>query len=95
MSSDIDVDNLFSEETLGELGEIRCTPIKPAYFRANRTIIVKNVDHFIMEYSEEELLKNINDLNKDHLKAVSLFKFPSGRTFKVECLSHEMAKKMY
>ena len=41
MSSDIDVDNLFSEGTLGELGEIRCTPIKPAYFRENRTIIVK------------------------------------------------------
>ena len=42
-----------------------------------------------MRCSEEELLENLNDLNKDHLKAVSLFKFPSGRTFKIECLSYE------
>lgn len=93
MSSESDIDMLFFEGTLNKLSEMRCSPIKPSFLRTNRTIILKNVDRFIMEHSEADLIENINEFNKEYLAVVSLFKFPSGKTLKFECRTSEMAAK--
>ena len=46
-----------------------------------------------MEHSETEIMLNLNEQNVDFLECISVYKFPSGRTFKFECLTTEMAKK--
>ena len=70
--------------------EIQCTLITLKFLKANRSIIVKNADPFIMEHSDEEILHNFNDSN-DQLEATSFVRFPSGKTFKIELKSTEIA----
>ena len=91
MATVSDAKKLFMGETLDQLADIRCTHIKPSSLKTNRTIIMKNVDGFIMDYSEEDICANINELNGGRLKIENVFKFPSGKTLKFECLSAEMA----
>ena len=90
MAKESDVELLFAVDACKKLGDLNCIPLKPNYLRANRSIIVKNVDRYIMELSVEELVTELNESN-DHLKVTNVFKFPSGKTFKFECESAEMA----
>ena len=87
----IDVDKLFTDSLLTKLDELNCVPVKPAFLKANRTIIVKFANNFIMDHDECTLLEDINENNSPWLKIGELFKFPSGKTFKFECASTDMA----
>ena len=91
MVRQVDVEALFSDVSSKKLEALDCVPLKPNFLRTNRTVIVKNVDRYIMELSEGELIEEINNSN-EHVKATSAFKFPSGKTFKFECQSTEMAQ---
>ena len=91
LSSQSDVDKLFSDSILSKLDHLNCTPVKSGLMRKNCTVFIKNVDPFIMELNESELLSNLNEMNGDNLKALSLKKLPSGKTLKFECETSEMA----
>ena len=91
LSSQSDIDKLFSDSSLSKLKHLNCIPVKSGSMRKNCTVFVKNVDPFIMELNESELLSNLNEMNRDNLKALSLKKLPSGKTLKFECETSEMA----
>ena len=89
--TETDVDKIFSKDTTTQLAKFRCTPLKPGFFKSNCTVIVKNVDKFIMEHDELEIKSSINSSNSDKFIALDVFKFPSGKTFKIEFKSTETA----
>ena len=93
LDSDEDVDKLFSDESISQLRDARAHPLKPRYLMKNRTVLVKSVDRFIMEYSEEEIQLNLNTMNVGSFSVVNVHKFPSGKTFKFECTTSTMATK--
>ena len=63
----------------------------PAEVFRQCTIFLKNVDPFIMDLTELELLTNLNEMNQGKLRALYVNKLPSGKTLKFECESSEMA----
>ena len=87
------VDMLFSDEVTKKLADLRCSVIKPPYLTTSRTIVVTRVNRFIMEHGSEEIEEEINSSNEPWLVISNVFKFPSGKTFKFECNSAEMAEK--
>ena len=91
MAKESDVEALFSVVTKKKLEVLNCIPLKPNYLPSNRSVIVKNVDRYIMELSVDELMTEINESN-DYLKVNSVFKFPSGKTLKFECESAKWLK---
>ena len=92
MLSQDDAEKLFNSEVLALLSDIRCTPSTPIYLKTNRTIVVKNVDRFIMDHSEDEILENINLLNARNFSVTKVHKFPSGKTFKMEFKTAKMVE---
>ena len=85
------VDKVLSDEVIAKLGDVRCIPVKPSYLTSNRTIIVKSANSFIMEHSDDAIMENINGNDNDWLEVSAVHKFPSGKTFKIECKTTEMA----
>ena len=84
-----DFDRLFSQDVISQLNDIRCTIVKPQFLKADRTVIVKNVDPFIMEHTDQEICDDLNASN-DNLEVVSFVRFPSDKTFKIELASKQM-----
>ena len=89
-----EADKVFDETVLNQLDNLRCTPTKPYYLKSSRTIIVKNADMFLMDHCNTEIMDNINASNMNDLKVTDVYKFPSGRTMKFECITACMARNV-
>ena len=91
-NSDEDVEKLFSAETIQALETKSFHPIVPQTVKAKKTVIVKNIDSYLCDFDCESLISSINEINSPWLKICSLFKFQSGKTFKMECETQQMAR---
>ena len=60
--------------------------------KQKKTVIVKNIDSYLCDFDCESLISSINEINSPWLKISSLFKFQSGKTFKMECETQQMAR---
>ena len=88
-----EIEKVFSTDVSSKLNEYSVSAIKPTYLTTSRTIIALRANQFLMEHSKEEITDNINQNNEDWLEISHLYKFPSGKTFKFECKTMEMANR--
>ena len=77
-----DVDKLFTDNCINAFTALNCSPIMPAQLKAKRSVIMKKVDDYIYQYSEGEILTEINRQNS-LIQASSVFKFPNIKMLKI------------
>ena len=84
-----DVDKVFVEDCLSAFETLNCIPVMPPQLKAKRSIIMKSVDRYIYEFSENEILYEINRVNAT-LKAITVSKFSNARIIKITLSNQEM-----
>jgi hypothetical protein len=85
-----DADKIFSEGSLTALTAINCVPTMPLFLKSKRTVIVKKLDSYIYDNSQDEIKVELN-ANNDGVSVVDVFKFPNSNIIKVICNNQESA----
>ena len=81
LSSISDADNLFQSKCMRDLKKINVEPLTTQELIAQRTIIASNVDRFVYEKNEDQLLSNLTTIGE--YKIDSLFKLPRYNSLKI------------
>ena len=84
-----DADNIFSDTCIASLENFSFFPIMPPELKSKRCVIIKRLDSFIFDHTEDQILEELNSKN-NALEAVSLMKFPNSRTIKVNYKNQKM-----
>lgn len=85
-----DADRIFSDRCLQELSDENCQPVMPPDLKAKRCVLASRLDTFLVEFSSEELIKEINEQNS-YLEVVEIIKLSSGKLLKIVFKNQDMA----
>lgn len=89
-----DLDKIFNSTTNVQLEEEGLTPIIPLELKANRSVIILNVDTHIYSNNESDIMEEImnkNDWAKENI--TNLVKFPNSQILKITFKQSSQAKK--
>lgn len=92
--NDHDMDVVFSSPTIKDLNSHNFYPQLPPELKANRSVILPNVDIHIYSNAEEEIVEELSDKNPWMAGEIDLlFKFPNSKTIKITFSQTSLAKK--
>ena len=87
-----ETEKLFKQKTLDKLKALGFEPIKPAEYEAKRTVVVRGLDDFYDEMTDEELFALINGREK---KVEKIIRVPSrSKIMKFVCCTAGIAENM-
>ena len=89
-----DLDRIFNPITLDDLIKKDLHPLIPPELKANRSIIITNVDNYIYNNTEDQIKEEIHDKNPWATGGIdSVFRFPNSKIIKITFTQATLAKK--
>ena len=93
IAEDSDLDRLFNNVTDQALLKENFSPQIPPQLKANRSILLTNVDNHISENEHDEIKEEILKHNEWVTSIIQVHKFPSGRIIKITFSDSQQARK--
>ena len=90
--SDIDADKIFDVDCARTMSSIGCSAIMPVKLKANRSILLKNLDEYIYSRDVDEIKIEIDRCNQS-MSTIDIFKFPNSKIIKLTFSNTEMAER--
>ena len=91
-NSDAEADKIFDVNCCLALKAIKCSPIMPMKLKAKRSVLLKHIDSYICDHTNDEIKFQITE-NNDSLDFVEVYKFPNSNIVKITFTKYEMAEK--
>ena len=77
-----DIDKVFTDECLNALSAYEASPKIPPELKAKRSVIVRNIDRYIYDRDDTEILQEINKENNS-VNVIELYKFKNAKIIKL------------
>lgn len=92
-AGDTDLDNIFNNDTDQELLKENYTPLIPPELKANRSVLLTNVDSHISNNQEDDIKNELLEKNDWISNIIQVHKFPSGKIIKITFSDSQQARK--